>query len=242
MHYYNEFDKNAVAALTALRDEGLIPWGDIDERSIEDVLPSDLKGYTQCHFFAGIGGFPLALKMAGVPETEELWTGSCPCQPFSQAGSGKGFADERHLWPVWFHLIEQCRPSRIIGEQVASKAVNPWIDLVFSDLEGLDYSCGAVAFPAASVGAKHGRQRTYWGANANSVRNKQPREESRSGSIGRVGRVIEPFPWHEPWQSALSRFRNVDDGLPRCVGATDAARNAIVPQQAAEFILALMEE
>lgn len=241
MNYYNEFDPQAAAWLRALVADGQIPAGDVDERSIEDVTPNDLRGYTQCHFFAGIGGWPLALQLAGWPSDRPIWTGSCPCQPFSAAGKNNGFADERHLWPAWFWLIEQCRPAIVVGEQVASAAVGPWIDLVLTDLEALDYACGAYAGPAAGVGAKHVRQRTYWAALAHAQRDKQPRQEPRSGADGRVGRVVQSVSWHEPWQSALSRFRVVGDGLPRFVGGTDGARNAIVPQQAAQFVQALME-
>src|SRR5690606_31057001 len=138
----------------------------VDTRSIEDVTPNDLQGYTQCHFFAGIGGWPLALRLAGWPDDRPVWTGSCPCQPFSQAGKGAGFADERHLWPAFFHLIEQCRPSVVFGEQVASKDGLAWLDLVQADLEGAGYACGAADLCAAGVGAPHIRQRLYWVANA----------------------------------------------------------------------------
>lgn len=155
--YYNEIDDYCIEALKQLMIDGVIPKGDIDERSIEDVLPSDLDGYDQCHFFAGIGVWAYVAKNYG-----KLWTGSCPCQPFSQAGKGKGLADQRHLWPAFHWLIDQCRPRLVLGEQVGSKATLPWIDLVFDDLEGAGYSVWAKNFPAASVGAPHIRQRIYW--------------------------------------------------------------------------------
>jgi DNA (cytosine-5)-methyltransferase 1 len=66
-----------------------------------------LRGFTQCHFFAGIGVWSYALRLAGWPDDRPVWTGSCPCQPFSAAGKGAGFADERHLWPAWHHLIRE---------------------------------------------------------------------------------------------------------------------------------------
>ena len=113
------------------------------------------------------------------PPSTRLWTGSCPCQPFSAAGSGAGFGDERHLWPVFERLIAQCRPPAIFGEQVASKAVGPWIDLVQTDLEALGYAVGAVAFPSASVGAPHIRDRTYWVGYAN--------DSGLEGHWGRLG-------------------------------------------------------
>jgi DNA (cytosine-5)-methyltransferase 1 len=164
--YYNEFDKGAAAWLRELIKAGLIAPGEVDERSIEDVEPADLRGFTQCHFFAGIGVWSHALRRAGWPDSRPIWTGSCPCQPFSAAGQGAGLADERHLWPAFYHLIDQLRPAIIVGEQVASKAADPWIDLVHADMEALDYAFGAVAFPSAGVGAPHIRDRTYWVADA----------------------------------------------------------------------------
>lgn len=234
--YYNEFDPSAAAWLRELIAAGLIPYGDVDERSIEDVKPGDLRGYRQCHFFAGIGGWSHALELAGWPADRPVWTGSCPCQPFSAAGKGAGFDDQRHLWPAWFHLIRECRPPAVFGEQVASKAADPWIDLVHADLEGVGYAFGCVPFPAAGVGAPHIRDRAYWAAY--SQRDQQSWAESCGRSSGRMGRIQQPIPWDEPWTGALARLRVLDDGLPRCVAATDAARNAIVPQAAAEFVIA----
>jgi DNA (cytosine-5)-methyltransferase 1 len=168
--YYNETDPYAARWLRNLIAAGHIADGDVDERSIEDVRPDDLRGYTQCHFFAGIGVWSYALRLAGWPDDKPVWTGSCPCQPFSAAGKGIAFADERHLWPDWFYLIEQCRPTTVFGEQVASKDANPWIDLVSSDMEGLAFAFGAIAFPSAGVGAPHIRDRTYFVAHADYAR------------------------------------------------------------------------
>lgn len=165
--YYNEIDPAAAQWLRNLIEAGHIAPGDVDERSIEDVTPGDLAGYTQCHFFAGIGVWSYALRRAGWPDDRPVWTGSCPCQPFSSAGTQSGFDDERHLWPHFQWLIEQCRPAVVFGEQVASKAVEPWVDLVQTDLEGLGYSFAGVAFPSAGVGAPHIRDRLFWVADAN---------------------------------------------------------------------------
>lgn len=162
--YYNEIDPFAASWLRELINQNLIAPGDVDERSIEDVTPADILGYTQCHFFAGIGVWSHALRLAGWPDDRPVWTGSCPCQPFSAAGQGKGFADERHLWPAFFHLIEVCGPERVFGEQVAGKDGLGWLDLVSTDLEAVGYACGAVPFPAAGIGAPHIRERLFFGA------------------------------------------------------------------------------
>ena len=186
--YYNEIDPSAAQWLRNLIGKGLIAPGDVDERSIEDVLPADLVGYTQCHFFAGIGIWSHSLQRAGWPDDQPVWTGSCPCQPFSAAGQGAGFADERHLWPAFLHLIEQCRPTAVLGEQVASKDAGPWIDLVHTDLEALGYAFGAIPFPSASVGAPHIRDRLYWVANAADQRQhgRRPGEAGNGRDAARV--------------------------------------------------------
>lgn len=162
MNYYNELDPKCAAWLRELIKAGLIPDGKVDERSITDVCSRDLHDFTQCHFFAGIGGWPYALKLAGWPTARPVWTGSCPCQPFSCAGKRKGTDDSRHLWPSWFNLIRECRPSICFGEQVASKDALGWLDGVFADLEVQDYACGASDMCAAGVGAPHIRQRLCW--------------------------------------------------------------------------------
>ena len=162
MNYYNEFDAGAAAWLRELINRKLIPDGIVDTRSITDVQPDDLKPYTQCHFFAGIAGWSLALRLAGWPDDRSVWTGSCPCQPFSCAGRQLGTEDERHLWPVFHRLIAQCRPPVVFGEQVASKAGREWLAGVRTDLEALAYAVGAADLCAAGVSAPIRRQRLYW--------------------------------------------------------------------------------
>lgn len=164
--YYNEIDEYAAQWIRNLITAGHLAPGDVDERSISDVRPSDLVGYTQCHFFAGIGGWPLALKLAGWSADRPVWTGSCPCQPFSVAGQGAGVADERHLWPHWFHLIRAVRPPTVFGEQVEAAVNHGWLDLVQDDLEGEGYAFAPVGIPAAGVGAPHIRQRLWFVADS----------------------------------------------------------------------------
>ena len=164
--YYNEIDPYAAQWLRNLIARGLIAAGDVDDRSIVDVKADDLAGYRQCHFFAGIGGWSYALRLAGWPDDREVWTGSCPCQPFSVAGKRTGTADERHLWPVWRELVRERKPAVVFGEQVEAAIRHNWLDLVQSDLEGIGYAFAAAGSPAASVGAPHIRQRLWFVADA----------------------------------------------------------------------------
>jgi DNA (cytosine-5)-methyltransferase 1 len=146
--------------------EGLIADGEVDDRSITEVAPEDLKGFDQCHFFAGIGGWSYAARLAGWPDDRPIWTGSPPCQPFSVAGKRQGTDDQRHLWPVWFDLVRECRPPVIFGEQVSAAIRYGWLDSLQEDLEASDYAFGSVIVPASGVGAPHKRDRLWFVAHS----------------------------------------------------------------------------
>lgn len=180
MNFYNEIDPKGAEWLRNLIAQDLIPAGVVDERSICELDPEELSGYRQCHFFAGIGGWSLAARLAGIPDDAEWDSGSCPCQPFSDAGAGLGIADERHLWPAFFRIIQKRRPRRVVGEQVASKMALGWLDGVFADLEGADYACWAQDLCSAGVDSPNLRQRLYWVAHAQSGGQRIDGDASRS--------------------------------------------------------------
>lgn len=243
--YYNEFDPYAAQWLRNLIAAGHIAPGDVDERSIADVKPDDLRPYRQCHFFAGIGGWSLGARMAGWPDDRPLWTGSCPCQPFSSAGKQKAQADERHLWPVFFGLIRSCRPDVVMGEQVAAAVGKDWLDGVHSDVESIDYACGAVTVPACAVNSPQRRDRLWFVLS--------PHADDRQHVTVRpqrdVGDVEDGY-WstYEVVETGDGRkFRNqpglsyVAHGVPGRVGRLRAYGNAIVPQVAAEVIGAYLD-
>jgi len=181
--FYNENDPGKAEWLRNLMAADVIAPGVVDERDIRDITPAELAGYTQCHFFAGVGIWSYALRQAGWADDRPVWTGSCPCQPFSSAGQRKGTGDERHLWPAFFHLISQCAPAVVFGEQVASPDGLAWLDLVQADMEGAGYALGAVDTCAAGFGAPHIRQRLYFGAErvANSEHTPEERQREHGG-------------------------------------------------------------
>ncbi|EGI5714382.1 DNA cytosine methyltransferase [Salmonella enterica subsp. enterica serovar Durham] len=181
--YYNEIDPFAAQWLRNLIDAGHIAPGVVDTRSIEEVTADDLKGFTQCHFFAGIGVWSYALRRAGWPDDRPVWTGSCPCQPFSACGKKKGKSDKRHLFPVWFRLISQCKPGVIFGEQVASNDGLDWFDDVQNNLENAEYAFAGFDLCAAGFGAPHIRQRLYWVADTDSQFMETPIECGETGRI-----------------------------------------------------------
>jgi DNA (cytosine-5)-methyltransferase 1 len=247
--YYNEINPHAAAWLRKLIAADLIAPGDVDERSIEDVRADDLVGYRQCHFFAGIGGWSIALRLAGVPDDSPVWTGSPPCQPYSVAsvahGGAQGQSDRRHLAPVFVGLIRERRPAMVYGEQVASAIRWGWWDELALALEREGYAVAAAVLRADAFEGSHERKRLCWVADA--------------GSAGREG--------HQPIvrvpgcaQAALAKYgnplagaRSALDGdyshLLPCDGlsiqmerhATHGYGNAIVPQVAQAFIEAVTE-
>lgn len=193
--YYNEIDAYAAEWLRNLIKAGHIADGEVDTRSIVDVQPDELREFTQCHFFAGIAGWSHALRLAGWEDERQIWTGSCPCQPFSTAGKGKGTDDPRHLWPHLFRLIRGCRPPVVMGEQVAGAAGYGWLDGVRSDLESEDYAIEGVDIAACSVNAPHIRQRLYWVANSKHARRNAERlcghgEAGQSMGEGKASSVV----------------------------------------------------
>jgi DNA (cytosine-5)-methyltransferase 1 len=263
--YYNENDAYAAEWLRQLIVGGHIANGEVDERSIVDVQPDDLRGHAQCHFFAGIGGWSYALELAGWSDDRPVWTGSCPCQPFSAAGKNKGGADSRHLWPHWFRLICECRPAVIFGEQVEAAIGWGWLDAVCADLEGEGYATGAAVLPACGVGAPHIRQRVWFVADAErefAGWNARAGAEAQGGigvwpvgddlgSSGSDGELADGAPdWSDlvwlpctdgkarPTQSGVHPLAH---GIPGRVGRLRAYGNAIVAPLAAEFIGAFME-
>jgi len=190
MNLYNDFDSKACAWLRELVKQGHLPQGDVIEKPFQDLTYDQIAGRKQCHWFAGIGGWPYALKLACWPAAQPVWTASLPCQPFSQAGKMRGEKDERHVWPDFSRLIKEHRPDTIFGEQVPAAIEQGWLDGIFADLETEGYTCGAVVLGAHSVGAPHMRQRLYWVACTNGGRWKKSRGLGNTNSKGLAGRGL----------------------------------------------------
>lgn len=264
MNYYNEFDPYAAAWLRNLIARDLIAPGEVDERSIVDVSPDDIREFRQCHFFAGIGGWSYAARLAGWPDDRELWTGSAPCQPFSVAGKGKAQADDRHLWPHLFRLVGARRPAVLMGEQVAAAVGKDWLDGIAADMEGIGYACRATVVPACAVDAPHGRDRVWFVADTDraAVRDESGWERGAGRTSARLyrndpatlgddtGHTVAADGWaNARWLTAADgTARRVKPGLhllahgvPARVGRLRAYGNAIVPQVAAEVIGAYMD-
>jgi DNA (cytosine-5)-methyltransferase 1 len=247
--YYNENDPFAAAWLRELIKEDLIALGEVDERSIEEVEPDDLRGFTQCHFFAGIGVWSYALRNAGWSDDRSVWTGSSPCQPWSIAnvwqGGGKGHEDQRDLWPCFFRLIRERKPSEVFGEQVTGAIRWGWLDRAFDDLEKEGYACGAKIMRASAVGADHERKRIFFVAHSGSARRERHQQIERVPVSAATAFAVDGDPFVRARRALAGDYSDLlpCDGLSVQLerNALKVYGNAIVPQVAQAFIEAYMD-
>ncbi|MBU0801475.1 MAG: DNA cytosine methyltransferase [Alphaproteobacteria bacterium] len=190
--YYNEYDPKTAAWLRQLIKNGDIAEGEVDERSITDVTAADLKGFSQHHFFAGIGTWSYALRRAGWADDRHVCTASLPCQPFSAAGRNLGKEDERHLLPHFLDLVRECRFNTIIGEQVPGAIKHGWLDDLYNEMERENYAVGSTVLTAAGAGKPHIRQRLYWVAESRLPNTISKRHEGRvSGGANSGWEIVD---------------------------------------------------
>ena len=233
MNFYNDIDQNACEWLRQLISDEYLPPGDVDNRSIIEITPDEIRHYHQCHFFAGIGGWPLALDLAGWDGP--CWTGSCPCQPLSVAGLRKGHADERHLWPTLHLLVTECRPAIFFGEQVASKDGREWLAAVRHDMEGIGYAIGAADLCPTAFGIDQNRERLFFAAVSPGS---MSAGRNQNGWRNRWAGKVEAHRRYADWRSSCE-VGVLDDGVSNRMAKSciKGFGNAIVPQVAAQFVM-----
>lgn len=181
------------------------------------------------------------LQGADIEGHIDVICGGYPCQPFSDAGKREGAEDDRHLWPEMYRLIQEIRPTWVIGENVIGH-VQMGLNEVLSDLEKEGYQYSVFIIPACAVDAPHRRDRVWIIANvahteitglerrenSRRARPKQPRFRKSSGA--------EPHQWlPEP------AIRRVDNGIPRRVDRLKALGNAVVPQVVEKIGYSILE-
>lgn len=124
----------------------------------------------------------------------DILTGGFPCQPFSNAGSGLGEEDPRHLFPYILTIIEAVKPRVIFLENVdgiTTAELNdgtPVLLHVLTQLELRDYSTTWVFSSAEAAGHRHNRVRVFILAVANAV---------CEGSQGQLWPVSDAERWQE---------------------------------------------
>jgi len=149
----------------------------------------------------------------------DLLTGGFPCQPFSVAGRRKGKSDDRYLWPNMFKIIQETKPTWIIGENVPG-IINMGLEAAVLDLEEEGYQVEVLVLPAIGISALHKRNRVWIIANTNnsgsgtseygSKREGQKDEQEHEGqSFDRSGRQGEDVSDTDTERS--QRYRNTEN-------------------------------
>lgn len=140
------------AEMAGFQTVGQCEWADYPTKVLEKHWPNvprwrDIKTLTGGSFYDRTGF-----------RTVDVISGGFPCQPFSVAGKRRGKEDDRYLWPEMLRVVQDLRPTWVIGENVAG-IVNMALDTVLSDLESIGYTCQALIIPACATDAAHRRDR-----------------------------------------------------------------------------------
>ena len=242
--YYNDIEPFCCDVLEARIADGRIPAGKVDRRSITEVTPDDVAGFKQCHFFAGIGGFAYACRLAGWPDDRAIWTAGFPCQDISTAGRGAGIkkGTRSGLWREIFRLIRNVRPPLVVFENVPAIRTRGY-DRIADAMARIDYSVRSVVVGAWAVGATIIGDRAWILSEAEG-----DRRESWSMPIrtdAKVSNAAGVFGHRWPERPIeINRVPIATDGIPKRLawaGQARATDNAIVPQVAAAILRAWMK-
>lgn len=140
------------AEAAGFKTVGQCEWADYPTKVLEKHWP-DVPRWRDIRTLGGDSFY----ESTGM-RTVDVVSGGFPCQPFSVAGKRRGSDDDRYLWPEMLRVIEEIRPTWVVGENVAG-IVSMALDTVLSDLERQGYETRAFVIPACSIGAPHRRDR-----------------------------------------------------------------------------------
>lgn len=234
------------AEWAGFRTVGQCEWADYPTKVLEKHWPDvprwrDIRTLTKENFYERTG-----LRAV------DVISGGFPCQPFSVAGKRRGKEDDRYLWPEMLRVVEEIRPTWVVGENVAG-IVNMALDQVLSDLENQGYQTRTFIIPACGVDAPHRRDRCAIVAHTNGKRREKlidaPIASSQKTACGtgyaaddvdnplrigfhRLQRKGQPpeYANGDRWPAEPNVGR-VAHGVPSRVDRLKCLGNAVVPQQ-----------
>lgn len=171
------------AEWAGFRTVGQCEWADYPRAVLEKHWPGlprwrDIRTLTGRSFYEQTG-----------LRTVTVLSGGFPCQPFSVAGKRRGKEDDRYLWPEMLRVIQEIRPTWVVGENVAG-IVTMALDQVLSDLESIGYTCQAFVIPACAVDAPHRRDRAAIVAYGGGLGLQKERAEQQADWASRGGENV----------------------------------------------------
>lgn len=140
------------AEWAGIQTVGQCEWADYPTKVLEKHWPDvprwrNIRTLTKESFYERTGR-----------RTVDIISGGFPCQPFSVAGKQRGKEDDRYLWPEMVRVIQELRPTWVVGENVAG-IVRMALPDILSELESIGYRTRTFLIPACAVGARHVRYR-----------------------------------------------------------------------------------
>lgn len=207
--------------------------------------------------------FPDITKLRGDEVgTVDILTGGFPCQPFSCAGKQRGKDDDRYLWKEMFRIIQETKPTYIIGENVPG-IIELALEDCFLDLEAEGYEVQTFIIPACAVNAPHRRDRVWIVAHGASARLERPAMASLQRACDRFAVCCEDVPntyglrvegerpeqqttrlnqcdWMHWWDIEPDVGR-VAHGIPHRVDKLRGLGNSIVPQVVYQLLQGIVD-
>lgn len=227
------------AEWAGFRTVGQCEWADYPRAVLEKHWPG-LPRWRDIHTLTGESFY----EQTGL-RTVTVLSGGFPCQPFSVAGKRRGKEDDRYLWPEMLRVIQEIRPTWVVGENV-SGLVRDAVDEILENLQKEGYEARAYAFKACEVGALFAGERIAIVASSNDRRPAMWRDTQfpANGEIKgqrnyHGGRTAQPDA--REWWALESRPYGVANGVSHRVDRLKCLGNAVVPQQFYPIFRAIAE-
>jgi len=169
------------------------------------------------------------LKNDGI-KSIDLVCGGFPCQPFSLAGKRNGEKDDRHLWPEMCRIINETRPSWVIGENVAG-IITLGLDAVLSDLESIGYTAQTFDISSDAAGLPTMERHIWIIATPNSKRFKRFTKKKIQNQSGTQIKFLRNHPReYERWALPKTRVCGVGERVSGWMDRIKGLGNAVPPQ------------